>query len=781
MKIFDKFLKFLKTDRNTFFTYIFTLLTAFIIVDRVTEMLIMIFTGMSVSYWGPFAYTFALVCPVLAFLFSGNSKFIKQDEIKITYFNTYVVSFYIIAISMFTQWLNMLGWSLFLSVPNYADIVENFSYLIRPAFTAISLYLPLVTFYPLLKWLLLTVNNTKLIKDSIKDYAGIDLSGKKVSSGPYNCSIYFGTDKETGSKVTLLEDRRFEHLLISGVTGMGKTTLVVEPMIAKDLDKKSFFRSVSKELALAALRNGNASLNSPYTNDYLNSHFNLNMISTSSSSSDSYDKLMGKMLLSNSAGRYTYRDLGLTYMNPDIDSINKIEAVAKSYGLPYNIIDPSNSASIGLNPFVYDDPTEVAVAISTTLKKLIANNQEGVHVASSEKEAAFQALENICILLKEMYPRVNSDSLPTLQDVLDYLSDFKLVEQLCAAMKDDEELSDRYSNLLKYFARNFFTNSKGYQSMQNSVEMIISELESLLRYPGVKQILCNRTYNLNYDEALANGDITLVCTRQGDLGPTVHKIFGLYFILYMQFAVLRRPGNEKSRIPHFFYIDGFGQYVCSITDPIFEVYRKYKVGAIITIQALAQLGETTSPRRNSILANCANKITFGNNSEEDVKYWNFDLGTKIEFQFKEDYDAENQKYSSKKGDIQYKYPQKFSPGKIQNLPFKQCFYKFRKDNGRNDVGILKLDFLSPSFTTPKKIKEYDFGKFSGDSLNVKGEALEAEAQKSSLSKHRAIRKNFHFKDDLPGEVNPVQTDVTGSNFPQDTQDAVVDKRKKKPQ
>ena len=50
MKYIDKFLKLLKTDRNTFFTYILTLITGFIIVDRVVELLIMFFTGMSVSY-----------------------------------------------------------------------------------------------------------------------------------------------------------------------------------------------------------------------------------------------------------------------------------------------------------------------------------------------------------------------------------------------------------------------------------------------------------------------------------------------------------------------------------------------------------------------------------------------------------------------------------------------------------------------------------------------------------------------------------------------------------
>ena len=41
----DKIIKPLKTDRNTFFTYILTLLTAYIIIDRVVEMLFIIFTG----------------------------------------------------------------------------------------------------------------------------------------------------------------------------------------------------------------------------------------------------------------------------------------------------------------------------------------------------------------------------------------------------------------------------------------------------------------------------------------------------------------------------------------------------------------------------------------------------------------------------------------------------------------------------------------------------------------------------------------------------------------
>ena len=126
LKILDKLLKYLKTDRNTFFTYILTLITAYIIVDRVVEILLMIFTGIAVSYWGPIGYTLAIACPVFAFLFSCSSKYADSDESKHKLFDAYAVSLYIVVLSMFTQWMNLGGWMLFLSVPNFSYIEPIF-------------------------------------------------------------------------------------------------------------------------------------------------------------------------------------------------------------------------------------------------------------------------------------------------------------------------------------------------------------------------------------------------------------------------------------------------------------------------------------------------------------------------------------------------------------------------------------------------------------------------------------------------------------------------------
>ena len=161
MKYIDKLLKKLNTDRNTFATYIFTLITVYLAVDRIVEMLLMIFTGVSYSYWGPVAYTLALACPMLAFAFSPSSKFSKTKPQKVTLFYLYAIALYIIAISMFTQWLNMGAWLLLLSVPNYTEIITEFSDLVTPAFVSISLYLPLATIFPIFKKLYMGINDTQ--------------------------------------------------------------------------------------------------------------------------------------------------------------------------------------------------------------------------------------------------------------------------------------------------------------------------------------------------------------------------------------------------------------------------------------------------------------------------------------------------------------------------------------------------------------------------------------------------------------------------------------------
>ena len=120
------------------------------------------------------------------------------------------------------------------------------------------------------------------------------------------------------------------------------------------------------------------------------------------------------------------------------------------------------------------------------------------------------------------------------------------------------ELKEKYSVLLSYFKKNFYSGANS--SIEKYLSSVVSQLDNLLRIPGIKGILCNRTNNLDFDKMLANSEVNFVCTRRGDLGAAGHKAFGLFFLIAMQNAVLRRPGIENSRVPHFLYIDEFSDF-----------------------------------------------------------------------------------------------------------------------------------------------------------------------------------------------------------------------------
>ena len=424
MKLIDKFLKKLNINRNTFATYILTLVTVYLAVDRLVEMLFMIFTGVSYSYWGPIQYTLALACPIFAFLFSGKSEFATSNMKKVVIFYVYAVGLYIIAVSMFTQWLNMGAWLLLLSVPDYVELITDFSDIVKPAFISISLYLPLVTIFPVFKWLYMGINDNLDQIRSIWDYPGIDLSDPKKDRGIYTCEVFLCTDHDYGTVITIPEVSRYSSLFVCGGSGTGKTSLVFEPMIARDIEKKFFFREVSKEMGFTALKTGIAHLKRPYDNDYLNQNFKLEMLAPNEGKEAVFNGYMKKMILGPLDGENVYRNLGLEIMSPDYEIIEHMTQVCENYGFKYNMIDPSNPNSMGLNPFVYDEPSKIAVTISSALKSMYNNAHEEIEDAYRE-DFIIQAIENLAILLKEMYPRMNEGALPNMEDMLKMFTNFE--------------------------------------------------------------------------------------------------------------------------------------------------------------------------------------------------------------------------------------------------------------------------------------------------------------------------------------------------------------------
>ena len=760
MKYLDKFLKLLKTDRNTFFTYILTLLTAYIMVDRVCEILIMIFTGMSVSYWGPIKYTFAIACPIFAFLFCYPSKFCKTDENKISFFKAYCIALYVIGISAVVQWINRLNWILILSLPNYKLMVTEFSDLIIHAFTAISIYIPLATFYKLSNFLNRTVNDPIFpnpFQESIGDFTGIDIAAPDGTTGPYSLEIEICKDRETGKPVKLLESRRFQPMLVIGPSGTGKTSMVMEPMIARDIEKKYFFRETAKEMGYTALKTGIAYLNKPYDNDYLNKNFSLSMISPVEGKERIYKAYMNKMIYEiEPNGNIIYKNFGITVLSPDSNHTDRVREVAQAFDIPYIEIDPTNPNSIGLNPFIIENPALCGLIISLVIRHLFPLETNTAELAYSEN-ISNQAIQNIVMLLKVMYPKMHDGLMPTLEDLLKCVTNFDLVQNMCEELKKDPELAQEYDLLLDYFKQYFYKNAEGRKDMHRYIHFAASTIDIFLKTASLRSIICNRYNNLDFNEVLNEGKVVIISTRPNQIGGMQHIALGSFFLMVMMCSVENDRKLVKNRIPHFMYIDEFDKYGADPTfDDMYTIYRKFKIGTVYSAQTILKI-----KTGHSLVTNSPTKITFGNAQPEEMEWWVSEFGKRKEWNVHYSYDKSDGEYSEKLGGPSWDWVDHMKLGKIQGLKFKNVIYKIKNKNGKNVVNFGKVDFLESKYTTPHRSKTYNFGKYSNSTNNSK----EEESNKWKPNKVK-------FTKDEQGNINPIQTDVTDSSYFFNNEDAI---------
>ena len=753
-KFLDKFLKVLKTDRNTFFTYVLTLISFYLCIDRVVEMLIMFFTGMSISYWGPLTYTFAIACPFFAFFLSFASKFAKgNNKAKLSFFYTYCIALYILAVSMIVQWINHSAWLLLLSLPNYQEIIMEFSDLIMPAFTAIAIYLPITTFYPLVVWLYKKINDPifpNQFQESICDYTGLEINPSRVPGGQYSYEIAFCKDRKAGKGVKILEDRRFQTSLIVGPTGCGKTTMVMEPMIAQDLEKKYFFNEVSKEMGYTALKTGIATLNCPYDNEYLNKNFRLTMLTPVEGKEKVYKAYMKKMILEEANGKFVYRNLGLTSVSPEPDHTERVLQMAKSFNIPVTLIDPNDPNSPGLNPFLIKHPALCSLIINTVLKSL-HTSQDITPEEAYMQNLASQAIQNLVTLLQLIYPRLNNGDMPNLEDMLSCFINFDYVQALCEELRKDEELEKENAVLLAYFEDNFYKDAPGRSDMKRYLSFATAQLDYLFKTAHVKKILCDRHNNINYRQMITDGEVVLLCSRHADFGGIPSRGIARFFLMFLLVG-FEDNFTLSSRVPHFVYLDGFNLYGDGNCSDLFTLGRKFKVGTTISIQNLSSIGDTSNQLMQSLLSNSPSKLSFGNCTPEDYAWWEKEFGERREWVVSDQYDNEEEHYKSNMGSVSWSWKMILQTAKQQGLADGEVVFKVKDKFGRNSVSFGWVDRVSSKYKEPHKSKSYNFSQYVASGITKKDDT---DAKSDKWDPKRVVFES------VSGEnIDPVKTDTS---------------------
>jgi hypothetical protein len=636
---------------------------------------------------------------------------------------------------MTVQWINELLWAVIMRFNNFDYIVKNMPEVISPALASISIIIPAFTIRTLVGYYLNYIYDDNDYIESFEDYSGFKLESAKSkikSPAAFNCDAVICLDELSGQPAKIPENKRFEATLVQGATGTGKTATIVEPMCAMDIERKYFFREVSKKLAYNALQAGLAIIEGPYSNDYLSKNFSLSYITPKEnrfSEFKDYVKDMIKYVDSDNKKLY-YRDIGFTLVAPDNACIERVKKVAKAYEVPVNIIDPMDPNSFGINPFTGNDPAKVASIISTVLKGMYeAESTGGDNIFFAN--VTQQAFENLAILLKLVYPRMHNDEIPTLEDMLAILNNFDLAEEMCGVLKKDPELSEDYKSLIGYLEKNFYkppvnihgyeivsTYGSGRKDTEKFVYGAITQLDNFLRNPGVKRVLCCRNNNINLDKVLEEGQIITACTRQGDLGEIHQRAFGMFVILAFKDSVLRRPGIENTRTPHFIYIDEFPLYVNKDTEAFFTLFRKYRCGTTITIQNMSQLTKTKNLAyfKDVILTNTKTQIIFGDMPLAEAEFWSDEMGIKKKWAYTKvladsstaegGAKIDNAFANAKKED-----KQKYKPDKIATLGFKVCVYKTKTEGGKTISGRGKTSFIGEKYYEPHPCAKFNFESF----------------------------------------------------------------------
>ena len=675
----------------------------------------------------PFVYAIFFTFPVFAYSYFVNSKIAKSDLEKVKMYIVSLSALGIIVGSMGITYLNNIIWWVLEQLPNYDLVLKNYPNLFAPAIRTICLVIPFLGIFKAIDYFLYIFREEEEFK-GIAGFPGLSFIKRDDGKGPYTCSVQICTNKETGLPVIVPEKKRYEATLVQGATGTGKTATVLLPMSVHDLDKKFFFRECSKKIGYSLLKKGVAYMSGPFNNEYINRNFSLDYIRPKRGMENEFFDTVKPMIQyqDNVKNQIVYRDVGVTVVENDGNYISNFVKAAQNMDIDVLSVDPgAPETTLSINPFAIPEPAKCASIIADVLNSMYESTGDSKPSDPFFTQVTMDAFQNLAILLKEMYPRLHNGEIASLEDMLELLYNFDQVEAMTEELKKVPELEQKYKLLIAYFEKNFYkpslningyeipgTRGSGRKETEKFLYGAITQLNNLIRNPGLKAALCGKNNILDFDKALENGNVITACSRKGELGIIQSKAFGMFFILQFQDAVLRRPGSEDSRVPHFLYIDEFPEYINKDMDVMFTLFRKYRCGVTIALQNLSQLEKSgKSYYRQTVLANTKTKIVFGDTVPEDSRYWQDAFGTDKVPDTETGYTIG--KDGTFQGNTKYGLREKARAKgyKIENLGFCAVFYKTKDAAGNTVFGKGKTNFLDEKYKKKADVLMYNFEKY----------------------------------------------------------------------
>ena len=456
---------------------------------------------------------------------------------------------------------------------------------------------------------------------------------------------------EDGKHYVIKQKDRQRHMILNGVTGTAKTSAALVPAVTSDLDQKAYNEDYVKiELAKRIKEKGDIAL----AEDLTGKTFRMDAFHPRTEEAKEFMEELLKKAPS----------AGLTVLAPNADFADAVYELATIRGFKVNRVDPipidmntgeMKPGYVGFNP-LYISPSLSPYQKSLEIfrkARMFSDVLQSLYEQSGKADPYFTSLNRnltttISILVLITYPWLYNGKQPDMSAVQGVINDFSTVRKYLFALakivgvgndiQSEAEVTSDWLARKKFGEYQFIVSQlsydllgKGRDKMEDQVRGLRIIINEFLTEPLVRNVLCSE-HTVDLDRILERGEITVV-NYALELGMSIATGFGQFFCLSFNQAVLRRPGSEKTRLPHFYYADELPVLLHKDMEPIFTLFRQFQTCFTGAFQTSSQFerNDTTRYLKNIVIANCGHHIIYGNCSKEDMELYEALAGKELKF------------------------------------------------------------------------------------------------------------------------------------------------------
>lgn len=465
-------------------------------------------------------------------------------------------------------------------------------------------------------------------KERILDFKLSHHIEKKKKKDIIEYPLAIAKDIATGKPITVSEKDRFLHTLIDGTSGTGKTSSTILPAIKNDLNMRLFAQQKQMQIMKRLVKENKYVYTGPSDSFSI-----FDFVRIEDDENPGRTDTLEELSLS-------FPVCGITVLAPEDSLTDDVCRLCEARKIPYNRIDATPDIDgkkkkhwIGMNPFYLSSELSGDDLQRAIVKKAVifSDVMQVITDLKGKADSYFtglnrQMISNLAILVMNTVPLLFKRQ-ATPADLQLLINNFDLLPTYVKTLDELDKGYQRYTFVLQYIREELL--GKGRVKMEDQSRGTRNIINEFLLMPESREVYCAQK-SIDFDRILKRGEVT-VCNYNLASGDSNAVAFGLFFLLSFNNAVLSRPGTERTRIPHFFYIDELPVLIHSSLEKNFSLFRKFKVAMFCAIQTLDQFEKNEITKYlKGVLLGCAHIMVFGRSSLSDMEVFSAMAGVRDE-------------------------------------------------------------------------------------------------------------------------------------------------------